>query len=179
MEARLHTDKHRERIRTIPYKYAMPISVVLCFTEAISGLLTSLANQNLDIAMSQVEIEPYPGFLSIFHDISIDKPMRFSVLTGNPRNQEIESKQNRAVDCTRSSETIKILDHDGEDVPAKFQCYAETMARKSYNEEQSVFMKHTLTLASELSLRKNVSKLHEYSSHMLQERLTQPTRINF
>lgn len=167
MEARLHTDKHRERIRTIPYEYALPISVLLCITDAVSDLLTSLANQNLDVAMGQVRFEQYPGFLSVFHDISNDKPMRYSVLTGIPENQETESEQNGALDYTRSSETITILDEDGEDVPAKFQCYAGTMANKTYDEEQSVFMKHTLTLASELSLRKHVSKRHEYSGYRL------------
>lgn len=111
--------------------------------------------------MGQVRFEQYPGFLSLFHDISKDNPMRYSVLTGVPGNQETESERNGALEYSRSSETIKILDEDGEDVPAKFQGYAGAMALKTYDEEQSMFMKHTLTLASELSLQKHVSKLHE------------------
>ncbi len=163
MEARLHTDEHREGIRTIPYEYSVPISSSRCIAKTNSDLLTSLANQNLDIAMGQVKIEQYLGFLSVFHDISDDGPMKFSVLTGVYKNQKNESNQKGAVDCTRRYEAIKVLDDDGEDVSAKFQSYAENMAHKSYDEEQSDFMRHTLTLASELFLRKDVSKVYEHS----------------
>lgn len=98
------------------------------------------------------------GFLSVFHDIGNNNSMTFSALTEVPGNKKDERIQEVAASCSTSSEKVHILDDDGEDVPAKLQSYAEAIATKTYNEEQSVFMKHTLILASELCHRKEVSR---------------------
>ena len=133
--------------------------------ETFLDLLTSLANQNLHIAMGQVKIEQYLGFLSVFHDIGNNNSMTFSALTEVPRNKNHESIREVAPSYSTSSEKLHILDDNGEDIPAKLQSYAEAIATKTYNEEQSVFMKHTLILASELCHRKEVSRALMKSSH--------------
>ena len=109
--------------------------------------------------MGQVQSEKFPGFISLFHNINKKNPITFSALTVVPGSQDTENNQNDAAVCSRSSEKFYILDEDGEDAPAKLQSYAEAIALKTYDEEPSVFMKHTLKLASELCLRKDVSIL--------------------
>ena len=117
----------------------------------------SLATQNLNVTMGQVQSEKYPGFISLFHNISNKNPMNFSALIVTPRNPNRQNDENGASNYVRSFERFYVLDQDAEDGPAKLQSYAEAMAPGTYDEEPSVFMKHTLKLASELSLRKDVS----------------------
>ena len=165
----------------------MWISGLRTITETFSDLLTSLANQSLDSAIGEVETEQYPGFLSVFHEISSNNPMTFYALTRVPDNHDGESNHKEAANYIRPSEKtprasltrvelarpkLHILDKDGEDVPTKLQSYVEAMARKSYDEELSLFMQRTLALASELSLRKDVSKVLENHNHMPEGRLT-------
>ena len=126
-------------------------------TETFLDLLKYLANHNLDTAMGQMETERYPGFLSVHHDFSSNNPMNFSVLTGVSGDCKSQYPPHGSANSSRPSEIIKILDEDNEDLVAQLQRYTENMACKMYQEEQSVFMKPTLALASQLSLRKDVS----------------------
>lgn len=56
-----------------------------------------------------------------------------------------------------STQEMYLLDNDGDDLPGKVEVYIKRMAPSFIGEERSMFMKQTLTLASQLALDKTVT----------------------
>ena len=52
---------------------------------------------------------------------------------------------------------LRLLDGDSDDLPAKLDSYMKRMAPTFYAQEPSEFMNPTLSLASELSVQKQVN----------------------
>lgn len=60
---------------------------------------------------------------------------------------------------------LRLLDGDSDDLPGKLESYMKKMAPTFYAQEPSQFMNPTLSLASELSVQKQVILAAVRSSH--------------
>lgn len=121
------------------------------------GLHAILAYHEISQVKSHFQFQHYPGCIEVTHDETSCVYITFSALEGHKGLadhsfaglDDFSSTQNGEID-------LRLLDGDSDDLPGKLESYMKKMAPAFYAQEPSPFMNPTLSLASELSVTKQV-----------------------
>lgn len=121
------------------------------------GLHAILAYHDVSQAKSHVQFQHYPGCIEVTHDETSCVYITFSALEGHKGLADHSFGGLDNVNSTQSEEVgLQLLDGDSDDLPGKLESYMKKMAPTFYAQEPSQFMNPTLSLASELSVKKQV-----------------------
>ena len=102
-------------------------------------------------------MQEYSGQVEITHDLNRGDCISCHALTGRSESSQHNGYLDGEAHGPNTFEDITILvDSTDEDLPTKVDLYAKRLAPLLYNEEPSIFMNSTLSLASKLSIEKNV-----------------------
>lgn len=136
------------------------------------GLHAILAYHDVSQAKSHVQFQHYPGCIEVTHDETSCVYITFSALEGH---KGLADHAFGGLDDFRSmrSEVIdlRLLDGDSDDLPGKLESYMKQMAPTFYAQEPSQFMNPTLSLALELSVKRQVLPCNEHKALRLPSRL--------
>ncbi|KFY58586.1 hypothetical protein V497_04769 [Pseudogymnoascus sp. VKM F-4516 (FW-969)] len=124
-----------------------------------AGLHAVLAYHEVNAAKSRVNFTASANQIEASHYPETNIYAGFNALEG----QDLPSEKNidpiLGLNIDFSSENLRILDNDNDDLPMKIEGYAQRMSPIFFEKEPSHFMNVTLSVAMELSIQKQDSLL--------------------